>query len=82
MIDRDTAKQATDHILEAIKHISSSVRLIEGRYPPATLEAMRRTAGLAIGTLDTEYLAHVYLLSPELDRLFELDAKKPISDEL
>ena len=81
MIDRKTAEQARDHILEAIRHINSSVRLIDGQFPNATLKSMLRTAGLAIGTLDTEYLAHIFKLYPDLDDLSESDSRSPAPDE-
>jgi hypothetical protein len=71
MLSREVAELARDHVLEAIKHISSSLQLIQGQFPEAIMKSMHRTAGLAIGTLDTDYLAHIFELYPDLDDIPE-----------
>jgi hypothetical protein len=67
MLDRSTAEKARNHILEAIKQINLSLRLIEGRLPEATYEEMKRAAGITIGTLDFDYLCRIFELFPDLD---------------
>ena len=67
MLDRNTALEARDHILTAIRHINQSWQLIEGRMPDATFAEMKRVAGIAIGTLDYDYLCRIFELFPDLD---------------
>lgn len=67
MLDRSTAEEARDHILEAIQHISRSLLLIDGRLPDATFQQMKRAAGLTIGMLDYDYLCRIFELFPDLD---------------
>ena len=67
MLDRNTAQEARDHILEAIQHINQSWQLLEGRLPDATFQEMKRAAGLVIGTLDYDYLCRIFELFPDLD---------------
>lgn len=69
----DTAQEARNHMLQAIQHMLTSLRLAEGQFPEATYEGMRRTIGLAIGRLETDYLAHIFEIHPELDDLSESD---------
>lgn len=67
MLDRNTAQEARDHILEAIQHINQSWQLLDGRLPGATFQEMRRVAGVVIGTLDHDYLCRIFELFPDLD---------------
>ncbi len=67
MLDRNTAQEARDHILEAFQHINRSWHLIEGRLPDATFQEMKRTAGTVIGMLDYDYLCRIFELFPDLD---------------
>lgn len=67
MLDRNTAKEARDHILKAIQHINQSWPLIEGKIPDATFAEMKRTAGIVIGTLDVDYLCKIFEVFPDLD---------------
>lgn len=67
MLDRSTAQEARDHILEAIRHINLSLLLVESRLPDALFQPMKRAAGLAIGKLDFDYLCRIFELYPDLD---------------
>jgi len=71
MLDRSTAQEARDHILEAIRHINRSLQLVEGQLPDATFQKMKRAAGLAIGGLDVDYLCRIFDLFPDLDAVEE-----------
>lgn len=67
MLDRSTAQEARDHVLEATRHINLSLLLIEGKLPDAIFQTMKRAAGLAIGGLDVDYLCRIFELYPDLD---------------
>lgn len=69
MLDHDTAEKARDHILEAIQQINRSLQSVEGQLPDATFQEMKRAAGIVIGTLDVEYLCHIFALYPDLDEV-------------
>ncbi|MFA6968710.1 hypothetical protein [Bosea sp. (in: a-proteobacteria)] len=78
MLDRDTAQEARNHILEAIRHINQSWQLLEGRMSDATFQEMKRAAGIVIGTLDYDYLCRIFDLFPELDDV----GRAPATDSL
>lgn len=67
MLERSTAREARDHILEAIQHINHSLLLVQGQFPDATFQEMKRAAGTAIGGLDVDYLCRIFELFPDLD---------------
>ena len=69
MIDRKIAEQARDHVLEAIARLNQSLLLVEGQVSSEAYEQMRRAIGAAIGTLDADYLAHIFKIYPDLDDL-------------
>jgi len=71
MLDRSTAQKARDHILEAIQHVNCSLQLVEGQFPDAAFQKMKRAAGLAIGGLDVDYLCRIFELFPDLDDVEE-----------
>jgi hypothetical protein len=72
MLDHDTAEKARDHILEAIQQINKSWQLVEGEIQNATFQEMKRAAGVVIGTLDVDYLCHIFEIFPDLDEVGQM----------